>query len=76
MILLARAVVNRPRLLILDEICQGLDIFYRSRILESVDEAIVLTKATLIFVTHYAKEIPRCINRIMELNEGRVLKNK
>ena len=76
MILLARAVVNSPRLLILDEVCQGLDIFYRSRILESIDEAIVLTKAALIFVTHYAKEIPRCINHSLELNEGRILQNK
>ncbi|MDI9400549.1 MAG: ATP-binding cassette domain-containing protein [Limisphaerales bacterium] len=76
MILLARAVVNRPKLLILDEACQGLDAFYRSRVLEAVDEAVVQIKASLIFVTHYAREIPDCINRLLELDKGRILKKK
>jgi len=51
----ARAAVNRPRLLILDEPCQGLDAAQRWTLLAAVDRMVTQTGASLIFVTHHAK---------------------
>ncbi|MBO4715307.1 MAG: ATP-binding cassette domain-containing protein [Verrucomicrobia bacterium] len=73
MVLLARAFVNRPRLIILDEACQGLDAAYRRKLLTAVDEEIRQTDAALIFVTHYADEIPSCINRTLHLLDGKIV---
>ncbi len=75
MILLARAVVKRPKLLILDEPCQGLDLAYRRAVLDTVNRVIAQTGATLIFVTHHAKEMPRCVSRILQLKSGRIVRD-
>lgn len=68
--LLARAAVKRPRLLILDEPCQGLDAAQRRTLLAMVDRVVDQTPASLIFVTHHADELPRCITHLMRLNAG------
>jgi molybdate transport system ATP-binding protein len=72
MILLARAMVKRPVLLILDEPCHGLDIPNRKRILEIV-EKIGRTQTHLLQVTHQPDEIVDCITHILHLTQGRVL---
>ena len=71
MVLLARAAVKKPRLLILDEPCQGLDTAHRRAVLDTVDRVVAQTGATLIFVTHHAKEMPRCVSRVLRLKAGR-----
>ena len=68
--LLARAVVKQPRLLILDEPCQGLDAAQRSRVLQTVDVLVERTGCSLVFVTHHEKETPRCITHILRLTAG------
>jgi molybdate transport system ATP-binding protein len=73
LVLLARAVVKRPRLLILDEPCQGLDAGQRATLLAAVDRVVVQTGASLIFVTHHPREIPRCITHVLRLRAGRIL---
>ncbi len=72
LVLLARAMVTSPPLLILDEPCQGLDGHYRKCVLNAVDDVIGQTDATLIFVTHHADELPRCITNRLRLAAGRV----
>ncbi|MCX5907892.1 MAG: ATP-binding cassette domain-containing protein [Deltaproteobacteria bacterium] len=72
MILLARAMVKRPVLLILDEPCHGLDIPNRKRILEII-EKIGRNKTHLLYVTHQAAEILDCITHILHLSRGKVL---
>jgi molybdate transport system ATP-binding protein len=72
MILLARAMVKRPVLLILDEPCHGLDIPNRKRILEII-EKIGRNKTQLLYVTHQAAEILDCITHILHLSRGKVL---
>ena len=72
LVLLARAVVKRPRLLILDEPCQGLDLAHRRSLLATVDRLIRQTRASLIFVTHHAREMPACITHILKLKSGRI----
>jgi len=72
LVLLARAVVKRPRLLVLDEPCQGLDAAHRLSVLATVDKVIRLTHAGLIFVTHHINEMPGCITDVLELKAGRI----
>ena len=72
LVLLARAVVKKPKLLVLDEPCQSLDAAHRLTILATVDKVIRQTRAGLIFVTHHAQEMPTCITDVLELKSGRI----
>ena len=65
MVLLARAMVKTPDLLILDEPCQGLDPGNRRRICQLVDTMVAESDATLIHVTHDPEEMPGCITDIL-----------
>jgi molybdate transport system ATP-binding protein len=67
MILLARALVKNPRLLILDEPCQGLDRTHRELFLREMDGQIRAGAVTAIYVTHRPEEIPRSIKRVFRL---------
>jgi len=73
LVLLARALVKNPPMLILDEPCQGLDedqvILFRSM----VNEICTLTGKTLIYVSHYTDEIPACVTKFIRLDNGRIL---
>jgi molybdate transport system ATP-binding protein len=70
MVLLARALVKQPQLLILDEPCQGLDPAHRDVFLEAVNELIRTGKVTTIYVTHRKEEIPQAVKRVLRLREG------
>jgi molybdate transport system ATP-binding protein len=69
MVLLARALVKEPRLLILDEPCQGLDSAHRNLIVEAVDALIRAGTATVAYVTHRQDEIPLSIHRVLRLRK-------
>ena len=67
MVLLARAFVKDPELLILDEPLHGLDMHNR-RLVKDVIEAFCKRKdKTLIMVTHYKEELPACIDHSLYL---------
>jgi len=72
LVLLARAAVHRPRLLVLDEPAQGLDAAQRRVLLDTVDTVVARTDCSLIFVTHRAGELPWCITHQLRLAGGRV----
>ncbi len=65
LILIARAMVKCPDLLILDEPCQGLDAANRQRVLALADHIGGRTAATLLFVTHHPDEAPDCISHVL-----------
>jgi molybdate transport system ATP-binding protein len=67
MVLLARALVKSPRLLILDEPCQGLDDAHRDFFVREVDDLLRTGSVTAIYVTHRPEEIPRSIARVLRL---------
>lgn len=67
LVLLARALVKNPPLLILDEPCQGLDITNIEHFKSLVDQICANDKRTLIYVSHYPLEIPSCVQNFKEL---------
>ncbi len=67
LVLLARAMVKTPRLLVMDEPCQGLDPENRKRILAMVAQICNLAATNLLYITHLPEEIPRAITRVLEL---------
>lgn len=69
MVLLARALVKNPRLLILDEPCQGLDAAHRDFFVREVDALLRTGSVTAIYVTHRPEEIPPSIKRVLRLTK-------
>ncbi len=70
MVLLARALVKKLRLLILDEPCQGLDAAHRELLLNAVERLIRSGSVTVIYVTHRPDEIPPAIHRVLRLRKA------
>lgn len=70
-VVLARALVRNPPLLILDEPCQGLDTRKMEYFRDLVHETCIRLNKTLLYVTHYEAEIPACVTRLLRLSEGK-----
>jgi iron complex transport system ATP-binding protein len=70
-VLIARALVHRPRALVLDEPTRGLDLAARHHFLERV-RAIARDGTTILLVTHHVDEIIPEIERVILLQRGRV----
>ncbi|HRP55505.1 ATP-binding cassette domain-containing protein [Agriterribacter sp.] len=71
LVLLARALVKNPPLLILDEPCQGLDQEHIQQFRGIIDDICRMFDTTLLYVSHYKEEIPDCITRFMQIDEGK-----
>jgi molybdate transport system ATP-binding protein len=67
MVLIARSFVKNPPLLILDEPCQGLDAAQVRLLKDVINQIADCSDMTLIFVSHYAEDVPECIGQVMEL---------
>ena len=70
-VLIARALVRRPRALVLDEPTRGLDLVARHRFMERVRD-VARGGTTLLLVTHYVDEIVPEIGRVVLLERGRI----
>lgn len=70
-VLLARALVNNPALLILDEACNGLDIPTKEVFLDTI-EKLAQTQTRLIYVTHHIEEITSSITHVLYMKDCRI----
>jgi molybdate transport system ATP-binding protein len=73
MLLLARALIKNPPMLILDEPCQGLDDEQTGYFRELITVLCQAFDKTLIYVSHYRQELPACVDRFLQLERGVVL---
>lgn len=67
LVLLARAFVKDPDLIILDEPLHGLDISNKKKAVAIIERFCDRPGKTLIYVTHYPHEIPACVDKRFEL---------
>lgn len=70
-VLLARALLASPDILILDEPCSGLDVISREYVLGTVQDLADNTDITMIYVTHYTEEILAIFRHTLMLKNGR-----
>ncbi|MCI7046215.1 MAG: ATP-binding cassette domain-containing protein [Prevotella sp.] len=67
LVLLARAFVKDPQLLILDEPLHGLDNDNRQKVKDVIETFCSRKNKTLVMVTHYQEELPPCITHHLKL---------
>ena len=73
-VLVARALMAKPRVLILDEPCAGLDPAAREHFLQFLQRLGTRKNSpTLVLVTHHVEEIMPVFSRVLILESGRVL---
>ena len=71
---IARALMNSPKLLILDESCAGLDLDAREDLLNRVNALGQLVRsATMIFTTHRVEEISPVFTHALLLKNGKIV---
>jgi iron complex transport system ATP-binding protein len=71
-VMLARAMVSRPKALVLDEPTAGLDIGSQRKLLSRIDD-LARHGTTIVLVTHHFEEIVPCIERAILMQSGRVV---
>lgn len=70
-ILIARAVLGKPHVLLLDEVCDGLDAKFRHELLTMM-ELIAKRGTQIVYTTHRADEALSIITHEAEFNAGRI----
>lgn len=72
-ILIARALMANPKILILDEPCNGLDIIAREELLEFIQKLAEQENCPmLIYVTHHVEEVLPCFTHTLLLKDGQI----
>ena len=69
MILLARALVKNPPLLVLDEPSQGLDQQQSDQFVSLIDRICGDSNKTLIYVSHDERNVPTCVEKVLQLEK-------
>jgi ABC-2 type transport system ATP-binding protein len=73
-LMIAKSIIHKPKLIILDEPTAGVDVALRQKIWELVrrlrDEG-----TTILFTTHYLEEAEQLCDRITLINHGKIIKD-
>lgn len=71
-VLIARALITKPEILVLDEPGTGLDVYARVHMMNTVRMLAENAGVTILYVTHYPEEIQCFMNKTLLLKNGRV----
>ncbi|WP_240419655.1 ABC transporter ATP-binding protein [Paenibacillus periandrae] len=71
-VMLARALMTSPSILIMDEPCSGLDLFERERLLETVNQ-LGKQNITVLYVTHHIEEIMPMFTHVALIDDGKLV---
>jgi molybdate transport system ATP-binding protein len=75
-VLLARAMIKKPALLVLDEASQGMDELQRKLFRNTIDQVCHLMPISIIYVSHYDEDIPASVDKVIQLSQGEVIEMK
>lgn len=71
-VLIARALMSKPKILILDEPCSGLDILAREQLLDMLDR-VAKSGCHILYVTHHIEELTDIISHVLLLKDGQIV---
>lgn len=71
-VLLARALMTNPSILVMDEPCAGLDLFERENLLSDL-ELFQQKNINLVYVTHHIEEIVPVFTHVLLIDDGRIV---
>jgi molybdate transport system ATP-binding protein len=74
LVLIARALASRPKLLLLDEVANGLDTRNHARLMHWL-AGTGSSDLPWIFATHRAPDVPESMTHLLQLEKGRVLRS-
>ncbi len=72
-VLIARALISQPRILVLDEPCSGLDLYAQEHFARSVQALADSGTVTILYVTHHLEEFPSFVTNALLMRHGQVL---
>ena len=72
-LMIVRALLHRPRLLVLDEPTTGLDPHVRQEIWQRLEEFRRQANVSIIISTHYMEEAEKLCERLLVIDHGRIL---
>ncbi|MBM7648611.1 iron complex transport system ATP-binding protein [Bacillus ectoiniformans] len=73
-VMIARALMSSPRLLILDEPCNGLDIYAKEELLSTIEDMISQPGGpTLLYVTHHIEELVPSVTHALLISKGNIV---
>ena len=72
-LMIARALLHEPRLLVLDEPTTGLDPQVRQEIWQKLEELRRVSGVTIILSTHYMEEAEKLCERLVVIDHGKIL---
>lgn len=71
-VLIARALISKPQLLILDEPMTGLDIVMKD-LFRRMFDILSADGIRIVMITHELEDIPSCVNRVIMIKDGEMI---
>lgn len=72
-VLIVRALLVKPKLLILDEPCSGMDILAKAKFLQTLERLVIEEGVSIVYVSHQSEEFSAFFNKILLLKNGKIV---